>query len=171
MTALVRGRPAAPPMFDHEREPAYHLAQQLLTFASRQRWPSEFGAYLRTNGLKAANRVVSDVAEGVGKRGRNSILTARGELAELCAAFDTAGFAGWRPMAAELVCALDALLHRYDEARADGAPYTPPKQLTCGVAVEQSRPVPRGASRDSRRRPARRTAHPRLRRNGDAEEG
>jgi hypothetical protein len=131
-----RSRPSrSHTVLDHEREPAYQLARKLLDFTARQRWPAGYSAYLRTNALKAANRVAANVAEGIGKGSRNSVLNARGELAELGYALDTGRFRGqWRALSEDLFCELDALIVRFDDLRDEG-PYLPPPGEGCGVSV------------------------------------
>lgn len=131
-TSPSRSRPSRSRIIlDHEREPAYQFARKLLDFTAKQRWPAGYSAYLRINALKAANRVAANIAEGIGKGSRNSVLNARGELAELCYALDTARFRGpWRALSAALFCELDALISRYDELREDG-PYQPPPGADC----------------------------------------
>jgi len=76
--------------FDYERLDVYRLAVEVNRWIGRARFPRGRAA-LRDQGLRAADAMVCNVAEGVAKRngaGKNALLIALGEAGECCAVLD-----------------------------------------------------------------------------------
>jgi len=76
--------------FDYESLDVYRLAVEVNRWVGKARFP-RWRSALRDQGLRAADAMVCNIAEGTCKRngaGKNALLTALGEAGECCAVLD-----------------------------------------------------------------------------------
>ncbi|MBW2463903.1 MAG: four helix bundle protein [Deltaproteobacteria bacterium] len=90
--------------FDYERLDVYRLAVEVNRWMGRAVFPRGRAA-LRDQGLRAADAMVCNIAEGTCKRngaGKNAMLIALGEAGECCAVLDCVDLVGAQEQQAKL---------------------------------------------------------------------
>ena len=99
--------------FVFERMDVYRVAVEVARWMRRQTWPTG-ASHLREQGTRAADSMVLNIAEGVGrggKPGRNHFRIALGSAAEALAVLDIATLAD-TPAQQQKLRRVGAMLHR-----------------------------------------------------------